>query len=179
MVASIFLADGFEEIEAIAVIDILRRANIEVKVVGVANKIITGAHGITVTCDVEDKNFEFDNKIKMLILPGGMPGTLNLQNSKFVCSAIDIAIEKNIYIAAICAAPIILGEQGLLKGKETVCYPGFEKKLLGSKVVNSLICVDGQFITAKGPGVAIDFALQLVDILSKDKLEQVKKDLLI
>ena len=179
MPISIFLAPGFEEIEAISVIDILRRADIEVEMVGISDEYITGAHGITVKCDVREKDFKISDNIKMIILPGGMPGTLNLQQSKIVNDCIDFALEKKIYIAAICAAPMILGQLGILKDRRAVCYPGFEDMLFGANICDQRVCVDGKFITAKGPGVATEFALKIVEILKSEiKSDIIRKDLL-
>ena len=179
MSAIIFLAPGFEEIEAISVIDILRRADVEIKTVGVSDEYITGAHGITVKCDVREKDFKISDNIKAIILPGGMPGTLNLQQNKLVNNCIDFALEKKIYIAAICAAPMILGQLGILKSRKAVCYPGFEDMLFGVNVSDQKICVDGKFITAKGPGVATEFALKIVEILKGEiKSDIIRKDLL-
>ncbi len=179
MRAIIFLAEGFEEIEAITIIDILRRAEIEVTVVGISGLYITGAHGITVRCDCDENNFKLGKDVKMVILPGGMPGTRNLQKSNVVKNAINSAVENNICIGAICAAPIILGQIGLLKDKYAVCYPGFEGELLGANICNEKVCVDDKFITAKGPGVAVDFALKIVEVLTNvNNMEVIKNDMI-
>lgn len=156
-----FLAPGFEEIEAIATLDILRRAEIEVKTVGVGSEYITGAHGITIKSDLTSF---FEEDVDAIILPGGMPGTLNLNKADIVNSAIDICLKKNSYIFAICAAPSILGERGLLKGKNAVCYPGFEDKLYGANILSESVCQDGKIISAKGPGSVFDFAFKIVEI---------------
>lgn len=157
-----FFADGFEEVEAIAALDVIRRANIEIKSVGVGSKEITGSHGITVICDsLINELTEAD--IDGVILPGGMPGTLNLQNSKSVNEAVDYCFENNKLIAAICAAPMILGQKGLLKGKNAVCFPGFENDLIGATVSDKYVCTDGNIITAKGMGSAINFGLAIVE----------------
>ena len=163
-----FLAEGFEEIEALCPLDLLRRAGVDVKTVGVGSKNICGAHGITVVADMCEVDF-CDNSVDMIILPGGMPGTLNLEASAVVSKAIDVAISSGSYIAAICAAPSILGKRGLLKGKEAICYPGFEDKLVGAKISEKRVVVDGKIITAAGMGVALDFGLTLVEIFCGDE----------
>lgn len=163
----IFLADGFEEIEAIATLDILKRANINVKTVGVNGNYITGAHGVTIKTD--ETNFSKQD-IEGIILPGGMPGTTNLDKSIQVNEAIDHCVKNKLYIFSICAAPSILGSRGLFKNKNVTCFPGFEKNLLYANVSSDSVCVDENFITAKGPGVSFDFAFKIVEILKSKKL---------
>lgn len=165
----LFLAEGFEEIEALAVVDVLRRAEIEVKTVGIGGKEIAGVHGITVIADEEDKNITTD-EMSVMVLPGGMPGTLNLENSPIVKACIDYCINNSLYIGAICAAPSILGHMGYLNGKNAVCFPGFEEQLTGANVVDASAVTDGKIITGKGPGAAIDFALELVKKLKNESL---------
>ncbi len=168
----VFLAEGFEEVEAITPIDILRRCELDVTVVGVGENIITGSHGISVIADITDSELVLDDKLDMIVLPGGMPGTLNLEKSSKVNSAIEFCVENNKKIAAICAAPSILGHLGLLNGHKAVCFEGFENQLLGAEVLNIPICVSGNYITARGAGVALDFALKLVEVLiSKERSE--------
>ena len=165
----VFLADGFEEIEALAPIDLLRRAAIRVTTVGIGKKMIMGAHGINVEADITDKELKIDREdLEMVVLPGGMPGTLGLDASSVVHEAIDTAIKTNSYVAAICAAPSILGIRGDLNGKEAICYPGFEDKLIGAKISDKKVVVDGKIITAAGMGVAVDFGLTLVALLSSE-----------
>lgn len=171
-----FLAKGFEEVEALAPLDLLRRAGIEVTTVGIGGNKITGSHGITVKADVKGKKVKFD-KIDMIILPGGMPGTKNLDASKTVRKALDLAVEQDAYIAAICAAPMILGKRGMLIEKDAVCYPGFEQYLEGAKLgdEDTKIAIDGKYITARGMGVAVDFGLALVGILcGADKANELR-----
>lgn len=161
----IFLADGFEEIEALAPLDVLRRAGLTVTTVGIGGKYITGSHKITVEADITDSDFT-PKDLKMIILPGGMPGTKNLDNSPVVHNAIKAALENDAYVAAICAAPMILGKLSLLEGKRAVCYPGFEEYLKGATVPTDENAVtDGKFITARGMGVAVEFGLLLVSKL--------------
>lgn len=170
-----FLAEGFEEIEALCPLDLLRRAGVDIKTVGIGSKNICGAHGIGVVADMSDNEI-FNSAADMIILPGGMPGTLNLEASAVVSDAIDAAISSGSYIAAICAAPSILGKRGLLAGKEAICYPGFEDKLLGAKISEKRVVVDGKIITAAGMGVALEFGLSLVAILcGEEKADALRK----
>lgn len=161
----VFLAEGFEETEAIAPIDMLRRAGKEVITVGVTGKIVTGSHGIPVTADITESELENISEVEMIVLPGGMPGTLNEENSKTVQSAIDYCTSRNIPIGAICAAPSILGRKGLLEGRKAVCYTGFEKDLKGAVIGTEGVVTDGNITTARGAGVAIEFGLELVNVL--------------
>lgn len=164
-----FLANGFEETEAIATADVLIRAGLKLKTVGIPNKNITGTHGIEVICDLCEKDISTKDTLKAIVLPGGMPGTNNLQSSETVREYIDFAFRNDILICAICAAPKILGEMGLLKGKRAVCYPGYESELKGALVQNMSVCTDGNIITAKGAGVAIDFGLEIVKQLTSEE----------
>ena len=166
-----FLAQGFEEVEALAPLDLLRRAGVEIKTVGVGSKTVVGSHSIPVVADMTDSEFS-DDKPEMVILPGGMPGTLNLDASEVVHRAIDAAVKNGAHLAAICAAPMILGKLGLLSGKEAICYPGFEEHLLGAKVSDKSVVNDGKFTTAKGMGVAIGFGLTLVKLLKGEKVAE-------
>ena len=163
-----FLAQGFEETEALAPLDILRRAGLEVKTVGIGGDLITGAHGITVKADMTDVLFR-DSKPDMVILPGGMPGTKNLDASPIVEKALDAAYRADAFIAAICAAPMVLGKRGLLNQKRAICYPGFEKFLDGAFLADRRVVRDGKIITAAGMGVAVQFGLELVRALRDDE----------
>lgn len=159
----VFLANGFEEIEALATVDILRRANVEVVTVGVGSKMPVGAHGIAVCADITEKELDL-TAIDGVVLPGGMPGTTNLEASAVVQSAVSYAAERDMLLAAICAAPSILGHGGYLRDKHATCYPGFESELQDAILGNGVV-VDGNIITASGAGVAVDFALVLVRYL--------------
>ena len=134
----LFLAQGFEETEAMAPLDIMRRADIEVYTVGVGAKVITGAHNIPVVADVIDCEVAPDKDCEGIILPGGMPGTLNLEKAASVQKFIDYCAKNNKLIGAICAAPSILGHRGLLDGKNAVCFPGFEEQLGDAKVLKNV-----------------------------------------
>ena len=163
-----FLAEGFEEIEALCPLDLARRAGLSITTVGVGSTTITGAHGITVTADMPDTEF-CDPNPDMIFLPGGMPGTLNLAASEVVKQAILRAKETDAYIAAICAAPSILGGMGLLVDKEAICYPGFEERLTGATVSKARVVLDGKILTAAGMGVALDMGLKIVEIFCGEK----------
>ena len=174
-----FLADGFEEVEALCPLDILRRAGLEVTTVGVGGKdTIRGAHGITVQADIPDVLYR-DSTPDMIILPGGMPGSSNLDESKTVDAALRAAARKGAFLCAICAAPMVLGKRGYLNGKKAVCYPGFEQYLEGATVSeNETVVRDGNVITAKGMGVALEFGLELVRALKNDgTAEQIKNSI--
>ena len=141
----------------------MRRAGLTVKTVGIGGSSVTGAHGITVNTDLTDKD-ALDESVQMVFLPGGMPGTLNLAASEVVKKAILDAHENGAYIAAICAAPSILGDIGLLGGKNAVCYPGFEERLTGATVSYDKVVLDGKILTARGMGAALDMGLKIVEI---------------
>ncbi|MCQ2480886.1 MAG: DJ-1/PfpI family protein [Clostridia bacterium] len=156
-----FLADGFEEVEAIATLDVIRRAKIDIETVGVGSKNITGAHGVTVRCDIDTDEATFTG-LDGVILPGGMPGTKNLLADDHVNKAIDFCYSQGKLVSAICAAPMILGVKGLLKGKEATCFPGFEGDLEGAIISEKYYVTDGNIITARGMGSAINFGLEIV-----------------
>lgn len=170
----VFLAEGFEEIEAIAPIDIFRRAGLEVTTVSVTgNREVRGAHNVTVLSDTlfDDTDCSVND---LLYLPGGMPGTSNLDAHEGLKELIRKQAESGKPVAAICAAPSILGKMGLLEGKEAICYPGFEKFLTGATLSGQTIAKAGNILTAKGAGVAIPFALKIVEELKgKEVSEQI------
>jgi 4-methyl-5(b-hydroxyethyl)-thiazole monophosphate biosynthesis len=165
----IFLADGFEEIEALTVVDILRRAGIEIAMVSITDSLqVTGAHHICVRADVLFAEADFEDA-DLLVLPGGMPGTAHLMEHEGLDNLLKEFHKKNKNIAAICAAPSVLGSKGLLAGKRATCYPGFESKLTDSTVVNQDVVEDGNVITSRGMGTAIDFSLSIIKkLLSED-----------
>lgn len=176
----LFLAEGFEEIEAVAPIDVFRRAGIDVTTVSVSDKLtVTGAHGIGVNADVIFEKADLSGDF-LIYLPGGMPGTTNLDNHTGLKNLIEKQAAKGATIAAICAAPSILGKMGLLKEKEAICYPGFESFLTDAKISSSTIVKSGNILTAKGPGVAIPFALKIVEELKgKDTAQQVANGMIL
>lgn len=157
-----FLADGFEEIEALATVDILRRADIPVTTVGVGGELIRGAHDICVMTDMTVGEFEFDEDSLGIILPGGMPGVKNLYADEAVREAVSYCESRGLYLCAICAAPSILGKMGVLKGKKATCFPGFEKELQGAQITGEKVVIDGKVITARGAGCAADFGFAIV-----------------
>lgn len=174
----VFLANGFEEVEAFAPVDVLRRAGKQVATVGVGGKEITGSHGIRVTADLADSELDLQAQPpELVILPGGMPGTTNLEASPVVRKTVDICTQTDVYVAAICAAPSVLGHWGILKGHTAVCYPGFEPEL-GCALGSESVVQSGKIITAKGAGVAVDFGLQLVCALcGAEKSEEIRKSI--
>ncbi len=165
----VFLAQGFEEIEALTTVDILIRAELEVVTVGIGCKTIKGSHGITVVADIEDKEVTTDN-MESIILPGGMPGTLNLESSPIVKASVRYCMDNNLLVSAICAAPSILGHMGLLKGINATCFPGFENELIDANVLEDFVVKDKNIITGKGAGSTIPFALSIVEELSSAKM---------
>ncbi len=165
----VFLADGFETIEALAVVDMLRRAKIDTETVGVTGKTVKTSHNIDVTCDIVIDELNIIDA-DAIVLPGGMPGTLNLEANSTVQSSVDYCVENQKYVCAICAAPSILGHKGLLRGREAICFPGFEEDLSGATISDKYVVTDGKFITARGAGVAVDFGLEIVKALGGQEL---------
>lgn len=164
----VFFAHGFEEIEGITAVDVLRRGDVEVKTVGIGSKTVTGAHGVTIHCDMQESEVNV-NKIKGIVLPGGMPGTTNLDKSNTVHKAIDYCVQNNLTIGAICAAPMILGERGLLDGRTATIFPGMEEHLKGATYENRKAIVDGNFVTGNGPASATAFALKVLEQLTDEE----------
>ena len=160
----VFLAQGFEEIEALAVVDVLRRAELEVKTVGVTGEIVGGSHGIVVACDTVEGVID-PSAAELIVLPGGIPGTLNLEKSDVVKEAIRSAMVDNRYVGAICAAPSILGHMGYLDEREITCYPGFESQMPKAYYTGEQVVVSDNIIMGKGAGAAVDFALKLVEVM--------------
>ncbi len=168
----VFLAEGFEETEAIATIDVLRRAGISTESVTIGNGLsVKGAHGISVEADLDlEKALESIGEADMLVLPGGMPGTLNLKACEPLLQQLKaFADREDKALAAICAAPSILGELGLLQGHKATCYPGFEPALLGARKSGKETVTDGRIITSDGPGHALQFGLAIVRYLLGDE----------
>ena len=161
----VFFAEGYEEIEALTVVDLCRRAGIEVEMVSVYGKeSVCGAHGIDVKMDKTFAEADFDG-MDMIVLPGGMPGTLNLEASAELMDRVDSFFLAGKYVAAICAAPSILGHRGILNGKKAVCYPSFEEHLTGAQVVFEDAVTDGKVITGRGMGCAIAFSCEIIAAL--------------
>lgn len=165
----IFLANGFEEIEAIATIDVIRRAEIKITTVSISDDYpVTGAHDIIVKADKLFKDTDFSSG-DMLILPGGMPGASNLNAHAGLKDLLKKYIAGGKKVAAICAAPLVLGGLGLLEGKNATAYPGFEATLTGAHFVKTNVVIDGNIITSRGPGFAMDFGLAIVTQLAGDE----------
>ena len=171
----VFLANGFEEVEALAPVDMLRRAKLDVTTVGVTGKTVTGSHGIPVTADITAEELNIGADMEMIVLPGGMPGTTNLYADKRVTDAVRTMADAGKYVAAICAAPsIILGGMGLLEGKKATCYPGMEDGMTGATPVKANAVTDGKIITGCGVGGALDFACELITALcGKAKADEI------
>lgn len=177
---AVHLAEGFEEIEALSIIDILRRADLDTLSVSITkSKLVEGAHGIKVEADVLFEEVNYDN-IDMLVLPGGMPGTTNLEGHEDLKKKIiEFDIDEK-WIGAICAAPSILGKMAMLEDRKATCYPGFEKSILGGKLSNDAVVLDRNIITSQGPATAMEFSLKLVELLKgQEKAEELSKALLL
>ena len=162
----VLLADGFEEIEALAPVDILRRAGLEVKTVGINSKIAVGSHNIPVVCDAVPADINLSD-VSMAIFPGGMPGSLNLDASSYTDEVINSVISSGGHIAAICAAPLIFGRRGLLEGKRATCFPGFEEELRGATVTGEKFVTDGNITTARDFRSALEFGDELARLFNK------------
>lgn len=167
----VHLATGVEEIEAVTIVDVLRRGNIDVKTISVTGNLeVTGRSGITILADIlyEEANYRECN---MIVLPGGIPGTPNLARHEGLIRHIKcFAEDESKMLAAICAAPQIFGELGLLKGKKATVYPGLQAHLIDAEYLTDRVVMDGRFITSAGPGTAMEFAVALVEILAGDQV---------
>lgn len=176
MKAVMFFAEGFEEVEALSVVDVLRRGGVEVQMTAITEKgvsdgkyhIVTGAHGIGICMDSDIHNINIE-ETDAFLLPGGMPGTKNLKSSKVVCDILVRAYENEKLVGAICAAPSVLGACGILKGKKATCYPGFEQELIGADVRMDAVVVDGTVVTSRGVGTALDFGLKILSLLTNEE----------
>ena len=177
--AAIFFADGLEEIEGLTVVDLFRRARIPIDIVSISDsKTVTGSHGIVIEADILLKEPDFD-KLDMLILPGGMPGTTNLAACGPLCHQLKRFANEGRPVAAICAAPSVLGSLGILSGRRATCYPGFEDKLTGAVTLTEPVVADGSVITSRGMGTAIEFAAELVALYKgRETAESLKKSII-
>lgn len=168
----VMLAPGFEEIEAVTPVDILRRAGLEVQIVAVQadsqTMSVEGAHSLSILCDLSIQEADLMTA-ELLVLPGGMPGTSNLEKDEHLRRSLAFRMENNLPVAAICAAPSILGNLGLLKGRKATCYPGLEENLVGATSLSDPVVVDDKLVTSKGPGTAMAFSLALVELLKGPK----------
>lgn len=171
----LFLADGFEEVEAVTPIDFLRRSGVDVVVAGVSGKEVRGSHGIKIECDAEVSRIKgpFDG----VIIPGGMPGAANIAASSDAMKIISSVLDKGGLVGAICAAPsVVLGSAGLIKGRKFTCYPGFEEKFSGSDFSPDRVVIDGNLITSRGPGTAAEFSVALIEYLcGKEAADKINK----
>lgn len=174
--AGIFFAPGFEEVEALTTVDLLRRAGVEVTLVSVNGEVLVeGSHGIAVRMDRTFSEMNF-SEMDLLVLPGGQPGTNNLKASKEVRELLIDFNSREKKIAAICAAPAVFGQMGILNGKKATCYPGCEDELIGAEVSGEQVVVDGNITTSRGVGTAIAFALSLIEQLEgKEKAEEISR----
>ena len=175
----LFLADGFEEIEALATVDVLRRAGVKVTTVSInPTEMVNGAHGIPVVADALFADCSY-NEADMLVLPGGMPGAANLDAHEGLRAAISAHAEAGKWLAAICAAPMVYGHMGLLNGKKATCYPGFEGELVGATYTAAPVEKDGNIITGNGPAVVLPFAYALAEaVVGEEVVAQVKAGML-
>lgn len=175
----LFFAEGSEEVEALSVVDILRRGGVDVKIVSVTDQLtVTSSHGVKIVADVLFDNVDFSDA-EMLVLPGGLPGAYNLAEHEGLAAAIRKQYEKGGKLAAICAAPLVYGRMGLLEGRKATCYPGFDDNLKGATYTGALVQEDGQFITGKGPAAIFAFGLALLKrIAGAEKAEAVKNGML-
>lgn len=173
----VFFANGFEEIEALTVVDVLRRAGMSVEMVSINETAeVTGAHDVVVKADTTIADVDLENA-QWLILPGGMPGAINLANCHAVCEALQKQNDKGGGIAAICASPsVVFGSLGLLNGKKAVCYPGMEAGMKGAIVGDGQVAVDGNIITGNGPAAATAFALAIASATKGEAAAQTVAD---
>ncbi len=178
--AAIFLANGFEEIEAITIVDVLRRANITTEIVSIDDNLdVSGSHHISVRADQIISELD-PSTLDIIILPGGMPGSTNLNNCKPLKKLLLEFSDKNKIIGAICAAPLVLGELGILNNRKATCYPGFEKHLKGASYSNTPVEEDGNIITGNGPGASLSFALALVKkVVDEKTAERLAKQMMV
>ena len=174
----VFTADGFEEVEGLTVVDLLRRAGEEVLMVSISDNLsVTGSHGIEIKADVFFDDVDYST-VDLLLLPGGMPGTVHLGENQGLAELLQSFSALDRKVAAICAAPSILGGLGILKNKKADCYPGFEEKLEGAQVFTDPVVKDGNITTSRGVGTAISFALELISQLEGEvKARQIKKSI--
>ena len=173
------LAEGFEEVEALTVIDLLKRAGEDVIMVSLCEDLmVKGSHSIEVKADKLFKEIEFD-KVDMIFLPGGMPGTTNLMEHEALREELIEFNRKNKNIAAICAAPMVLGRLGLLQGKSATCYPGFEKYLIGASFGCETVVVDENIITSRGVGTAIALGLKIIQVFEgEERAEKIADEII-
>ena len=159
---AVVFADGFEEIEALSPVDVFRRAGFDCSMLGLESASVTGSHGIQVAIDGDFADYD------LVVLPGGMPGSTNLRDNETLIASLQEAAKVGKYIAAICAAPIVLERAGLLEGRKFTCFPGVEEQIASGEHQTDLVVVDGNIVTSRGAGTALAFAYALVDLLGGD-----------
>lgn len=175
MKVAVYFATGYEEIEALAVVDVLRRGKVEVSMVGVSSKTVVSARGISINMDttLDEVNHE---EIDMMVLPGGVPGIINLESNEKLINQLKSFKEQGKWLAAICAAPSILGTHGLLVGEKATCYPNYESKLVGCEHIDEKVVVSGKIVTGQGAGAALEFAFKILEVLQgKEIADEVRK----
>ena len=176
MKVAVLLAEGFETIEALTTVDILRRAGVTCNTIGTKNLDVTTSHSITIKADkvLNEEVYDYD----VVVLPGGMPGAVNLRDDEKVNELVKKFYDEGKIVAAICAGPITLGKLGIVKGKNATCYPGFEDQLEGCNYKDELVVVDGNIITGRGPAAAIPFAFEILNHVAPEKVDQIKEGML-
>ncbi len=174
-----FMADGLEEVEALTTVDVLRRAGVEIVTVSISgSESIVGAHGVEIRCDAQIESCDTSDAT-MLLLPGGLPGATNLQEHPGVAAALTAQAARGGLIGAICAAPMVLGGLGLLRGKHATCYPGFENELEGAVYTADVYTVDGNIITGNGPAATMPYAYAILRMLGlEDKAKQLSQGMM-
>lgn len=176
MKVAVLLAEGFETIEALTTVDIMRRASVECCTFGTKSMDVTTSHSVSIKADkvLSDEIYNYD----VVVLPGGMPGSVNLRDDEKVNDIVKKFYEEGKKVAAICAGPITLGKLGIVNGKNATCYPGFDDQLIGCNYKDELVVVDGNIITGRGPAAAIPFAFEILNQVAPEKVEQIKKAML-
>ena len=176
MKVAVLLAEGFETIEALTTVDILRRAGVTCNTIGTKSLEVTTSHSITIKADkiLNEEIYDYD----VVVLPGGMPGAANLRDDEKVNELVKKFYDEGKIVAAICAGPITFGKIGIVNGKNATCYPGFEDQLVGCNYKEELVVVDGNIVTGRGPAAAIPFAFEILKHVAPDKVEQIKKAML-
>ncbi|ACD54150.1 4-methyl-5(B-hydroxyethyl)-thiazole monophosphate biosynthesis protein [Clostridium botulinum] len=173
--ACVLLAEGFEEVEALTISDIIRRADMVCDLVSINEEFVTSSHGVTIKAD---KIFKSDMEYDLVALPGGMPGAKNLRDDERVIEFVKKHDKQGKIIGAICAAPIVLGKAGVTNERNITSYPGFEDELINCNYKENNVVVDGNIITSRGPATAIEFAYKLIEKLGYDKVEELAKSML-
>ena len=176
--AVMLFANGYEEVEALMTVDLLKRAGVDIRLVSINDDMtVTGSHGISVAMDTKLSRIQLKEE-DAIIIPGGMPGTMNLGVDVAVTGALKQMNRDGKIVAAICAAPSVLDKCGILEGKKATCYPGFEDKLTGAEIVNKAVVTDGNVITSRGLGTSMEFGFELIKkLISEEKAEEVREQI--